>query len=57
MSFFSRIVRQRFCSDIPAVIGAGGVGVLFLTALLAPFLANGRPFLVQETDGSWQLPF
>ena len=57
MSFFFRTARQRFCSDIPALIGGAGIGVLFLTALLAPFLANGRPLLVQYPDGSWQLPF
>lgn len=57
MSLFFRSARQRFCSDFPALIGAAGVCGLFLTALFAPFLANGRPLLVRHMDGTWQLPF
>ena len=57
MSFFSRSALRRYCSDIPAVIGAAGIGGLLLTALLAPFLANGRPLLAREMSGDWTMPF
>ena len=57
MNFLSRAAWRRFASDIPAVIGTAGIGVLLLVALLAPFLANGRPLMAQEPDGTWCFPF
>ncbi len=57
MSFLSRSAWRRYTTDIPAVIGAAGIGGLLLIALLAPFLANGRPLLAQEMDGVWTMPF
>lgn len=57
MNFLSRAAWRRFASDIPAVIGIAGIGILLLIALLAPFLANGRPLMALEPDGTWCFPF
>lgn len=57
MSFLTRSAWRRYKTDIPAVIGAAGIGGLLLVALLAPLLANGRPLLVRESSGAWAMPF
>lgn len=44
--------------DKLALIGVVAVGVIFLFALIAPLLANGRPFFIFNSgSGEWSFPF
>ncbi len=47
---------RRFSADLPALIGAGGIVLLLLTAIFAPLLANGRPLAVWG-QGKLEFPF
>lgn len=49
-------VWERFKKDRFAVIGLFGVGFLVLVAILAPFIANGRPLMILR-DGHLSFPF
>jgi peptide/nickel transport system permease protein len=51
---FTRL--RRFFSSPAATAGAAGIALLLLPALYAPFLANGRPFVLISSDG-WDFPF
>lgn len=46
----------RFFRDRAARAGIAGIIFLFAATLLAPLLANGKPFLLCQ-DGSWSAPF
>lgn len=49
---------RRLKTDVLSLIGAVVVGVLFLLALAAPLLANGRPFFIfNGGTGEWSFPF
>ena len=48
---------RRFRSDALAMTGAAGVALLLAAAMAAPLLANGRPLLMLEGDGTVSLPF
>ncbi len=52
-----RAAWQRFRSDRMALAALPLVALLFLIALLAPFLANPRPFLAYAPDTGWSMPF
>lgn len=48
----------RLKADALSLIGAVVVGVMFLLALGAPLLANGRPFFIFNGEsGEWSFPF
>ncbi|MFZ2657374.1 MAG: ABC transporter permease [Victivallales bacterium] len=49
-------VWERFKNDKVALVGTGGVLFLILVAVVAPFIANGRPLLMFR-DGHLSLPF
>ena len=57
MNTLRQAAWRRFRGDTLAVVVAVGVGAMLAVALLAPFLANGRPLLAQEPDGAWCMPF
>ena len=57
MNTLRQAAWRRFRGDFLAVVGAIGVAAMLVVALLAPFLANGRPLLAQEPDGAWCMPF
>ncbi len=54
--FLLRIWR-RFRRMPLAWAGVAALAFLFLPALFAPFLANGRPFLLWLPDQGWSSPF
>ena len=48
----------RFFRDPLAAAGVIGLLLLFLPALFAPFIANGKPlFFYNAADASWSMPF
>jgi peptide/nickel transport system permease protein len=47
---------RRFFSDKGAVAGIAGILLLLLPALYAPFLANGRPWLICDAAGRISSP-
>ena len=47
----------RFRRDALAMTGAVGVVLLLAAAVAAPLLANGRPLLMLEENGTFSLPF
>jgi len=51
-----RAAGHRFRSDILAMSGLIGIGMILLPAIIAPFLANGRPLLVWGPQGI-SMPF
>jgi len=53
---FSSTAWYRFRKDNLAMIGLGGVVVMFLLALFVPLLANNRPFLLMD-GGKISFPF
>jgi peptide/nickel transport system permease protein len=53
---FKAIAWSRFKSDKMAILGLSGIIILFILALSAPLLANGRP-LIFVRDGSVTFPF
>lgn len=53
---FVRALR-RFARDRIALVGAAGIILLFLPAIYAPFIANGRPLLLISQSGEWSMPF
>lgn len=44
-------------SDPLAAAGLAITALILLFALLAPLLANGRPFALRSPDGAWSFPF
>lgn len=52
----TRSAAKRFASDILAVCGLAGVGLLLLIAISAPLLANRRPLLLYS-DAVFTWPF
>ena len=48
---------QRFRSDKLAMLALAMLSILVLTALLAPLLANPRPFLEYIPGKGWSMPF
>ncbi len=48
--------RALFRGDKLAWMGAAGVLFLLLMALLAPLLANGRPWILIPQEGAWRFP-
>ncbi len=48
---FRRQAWDKFKSDLPALIGLGGIVVIAFLALAAPLLANERPFLFIDDHG------
>ena len=57
MNTLRQAAWRRFRGDPLAAVGAVGVGAMGLVALLAPFLANGRPLLARSAAGEWSMPF
>jgi len=53
---FSSTAWHRFRKDSLAMIGLGGVAVMFLLALFVPLLANNRPFFLLA-NGEASFPF
>ena len=51
------IAARRFFRDPIAIAGIIGVLLLLIPALYAPFIANGRPFLMVTEKGEILLPF
>ncbi|MBR2720025.1 MAG: hypothetical protein IKB74_01705, partial [Lentisphaeria bacterium] len=45
------MAAKRFCSDKLALAGIAGILLIFLPALYAPFIANGRPLCVYGESG------
>lgn len=48
---------RRFCRDRIALAGVAGILLIFLPALYAPFIANGKPLFLITGDGEFSLPF
>ena len=53
-TFSARVTRQTL-SRLGARFGLTWIGVVALSAVFAPFLANSHPLLMQQ-DGSWSSP-
>jgi ABC-type dipeptide/oligopeptide/nickel transport system permease subunit len=53
---FSLTAWRRFRKDTLAMVGLSGVILMFLFALLVPFIANNRPFFLLA-DGQMSFPF
>ena len=51
------IASKRFFRDPLAIAGMAGLLLLLLPALYAPFLVNGRPFILIDGNGAWSFPF
>ncbi len=51
------IAAKRFFRDPIAIAGITGVLLLLIPALYAPFITNGRPFLMVTEKGETVLPF
>ena len=51
------IAAKRFFRDPVAIAGIAGVLLLLLPALYAPFIANGRPFVMIAGNGGIFFPF
>lgn len=51
------IAAKRFVRDPIAIAGMAGALLLLIPALYAPFIANGRPFILIAEDGTLSLPF
>ena len=48
---------RRFRSDKLAMLALAMLAILVMTALLAPLLANPRPFLEYHPETGWSMPF
>jgi len=53
---FSSTAWHRFRKDSLAMIGLGGVAMMFILALFVPFIANNRPFFMLA-NGEISFPF
>lgn len=51
------IASKRFFRDPIAIAGICGFLFLLIPALYAPFIANGRPFILIDGNGLWSFPF
>lgn len=51
------IAVKRFFRDPIAIAGIIGGLLLLIPALYAPFIANGRPFVMISENGEWLFPF
>ena len=51
-----RRVWRTFCRDRRALGGLIVVGLMFVVAILAPFLANNKPLILVTADGAWRFP-
>ena len=51
------IAAKRFFRDPIAIAGIIGFLLLLIPALYAPFIANGRPFVMVSANGEWSFPF
>jgi len=54
---FRYALWRRFASGAVAWCGVTGIILLFIPAVFAPFIANGRPLLMISHDGQWSMPF
>ena len=48
---------RRFFTSSSGVTGIAGAALLILPALLAPLIANSRPFYMMTADGKLSFPF
>ncbi|MBR7130700.1 MAG: ABC transporter permease [Lentisphaeria bacterium] len=56
-SAYIHSIRKKFFSSRSAVSGVAGIIFLLIPAIFAPLIANGRPLLLIDGEGTWSMPF
>src|SRR3989339_1283548 len=52
---YGELVWREFKKNKVNLVSMGFIVVLFVVAVLAPFLANDKPYAI-KLDGNWQFP-